>query len=552
MITRGCGESLDTAGNPATIKRVLVALAIVLFAGQAVLFMGSRLDDPYIFARYASNLSRFGDVVWNPGEPRIEGFSSWVWLFVYLAGTNSVPDPVVFARVVGLIAGVALVVAFGRAVLKSPGSAWPGAAALAVVSASPDLAFIATSGMDHALWSLSTWLFLAWLAGSERVGVRHACVAALGILVRPEGFLWFAPLGTLLVAQGAEDRGRALVPRTLRSLAPGLAVLAALFLARWLAFDAWLPNAAAAKHAGGSIPLRIVAGLLYCGHAFGLYIAGPLIVFAAVAASGRRLDLHDRDDRVAFVCLVWVVVLTAFVVAAGGDDTAAFGPARLLTPAVAPAGYLLAWGLRRLPAPGSEAVRALIVVGILLVARAPAAKEALQAATRATTVSSPSAVLTAWHAGLRPAPRLPISDYLVRETPAGESIAVGWAGLVPYQTGLPVIDILGLNDREIRNNPATGRVAAGGREYADEVLRRQPYFICEVFVIRESLADVSAMSDEALYARGVFLPAQRSFLRDPRLAAGYRIDPAAPTAGTCFRRKENAAPTQPTSSAAAR
>ena len=539
MIMRGFGEALDTAGTSAAVKCVLVALAIAVFAGQAVLFMGSRLDDPYIFARYATNLLRFGDVVWNPGEPRIEGFSSWVWLFVYLAGTKSVPDPVVFARVVGLIAGVGLVVAFGRSVLRSPGSAWPGAAALVVVSASPDLAFIATSGMDHPLWSLATWLFLAWLASSERVGARHACVAALGILVRPEGFLWFAPLGILLVAQGAEDRERALVPRSLRSLAPGLAVLAVLFLARWLAFDAWLPNAAAAKHAGGSITIRIVAGLLYCGHAFGLYIAGPLIVFAAVAASGRRLGLRDRDDRLAIVCLVWVVVLTAFVVAAGGDDVAAFGPARLLTPAVAPAGYLLAWGLRRLPAPGTEAVRALAVVGILLASRAPVAKDALRAATGATTISSPSSVLTAWRAGLQPAPRLPISDYLVRETPAGEAIAVGWVGLVPYQTGLPVIDILGLNDRVIRNMPATGRVVAGGRDYADEVLRRQPYFICENFVIRESLAAVSAMGDDALYARGAFLPAQRRLLRHPRLASGYRVDLDAPISGTCLRRKEN-------------
>jgi hypothetical protein len=316
-------------------------------------------------------------------------------------------------------------------------------------------------------------------------------------------------------------------------------VLAVLILARWLAFDAWLPNAAAAKHAGGSIALRTVAGLLYCGHAFGLYIAGPLLVSTAVVVSGRRLGLRDRDDRLAIVCLVWVVVLTAFVVAAGGDDTAAFGPARLLTPAFAPAGYLLAWGLRRLPAPGTEAVRALVVVGILLASRAPAAKEALRIATGATTISSPAAILTGWRAGLQPAPRLAISNYLVRETPAGESIAVGWAGLVPYQTGLPVIDILGLNNRVIRNMPATGRVPAGGRDYADEVLSRQPYFICEVFVIRESIAVASLMDDDALYARGVFLPAQRALLRDPRLASGYRLDLAAPTPGTCFRRKQN-------------
>jgi hypothetical protein len=539
MITRGYEGSLDTAVTSAAVKWVLVALASLLFASQAVLFMGSRLDDPYIFARYAANLLRFGDVVWNAGEPRIEGFSSWAWLLVYLAGTKAVPDPVVLARVVGLIAGVGLIAAFGRSVLRSPGSAWPGVAALAVVSASPDLAFIATSGMDHPLWSLATWLFLAWLAGSERVGMRHACVAALGILVRPEGFLWFAPLGALLVAQAAEDRQRASVLRTLRPLAPGLAVLAVLILARWLAFDAWLPNAAAAKHAGGSIALRTVAGLLYCGHAFGLYIAGPLLVSTAVVVSGRRLGLRDRDDRLAIVCLVWVVVLTAFVVAAGGDDTAAFGPARLLTPAFAPAGYLLAWGLRRLPAPGTEAVRALVVVGILLASRAPAAKEALRIATGATTISSPAAILTGWRAGLQPAPRLAISNYLVRETPAGESIAVGWAGLVPYQTGLPVIDILGLNNRVIRNMPATGRVPAGGRDYADEVLSRQPYFICEVFVIRESIAVASLMDDDALYARGVFLPAQRALLRDPRLASGYRLDLAAPTPGTCFRRKQN-------------
>ena len=54
----------------------------VLAALSSVVFSGTVLDDAFIFARYAGHALRYGDLVWNPDEPRIEGFSSWDWLSV--------------------------------------------------------------------------------------------------------------------------------------------------------------------------------------------------------------------------------------------------------------------------------------------------------------------------------------------------------------------------------------------------------------------------------------------------------------------------------------
>jgi hypothetical protein len=60
----------------------------LIFLVIAVVLAGSQMDDPHIFARYATNLWRYGDVLWNPGEARVEGFSSWIWLGVYAIGVT--------------------------------------------------------------------------------------------------------------------------------------------------------------------------------------------------------------------------------------------------------------------------------------------------------------------------------------------------------------------------------------------------------------------------------------------------------------------------------
>ncbi|HEX5043051.1 MAG TPA: hypothetical protein VFV75_09095 [Candidatus Polarisedimenticolaceae bacterium] len=519
-------------------RAAVLAAAVGVFLLQAILLLGAPFDDPYIFARYAANLRAHGDLLWNPGEPRIEGISSWAWLLVYVVGGVWFPDPVVFARVVGVVLGLVLIALFTRHLSRREGSPWPVIAAAGFLALSPDLAYVAGSGMDHALWALVSWLFLVSLGRAPRPGIGHGIAAGTAILLRPEGFLLFVPLTAALLVEDPKPQpaGRR---HALQVLGAGLVLLAVLLLVRYVAFGAWLPNAAASKHVGGALSVRIVEGVLYAGYTAALYLAIPAALWAV--SGWRGVETSSVERRTAVVCASFVAALLLFIVVAGGDDVFAFGHSRLLTPTFAPAAYLLFAALRRAPAGEHEPVRALGLLLLVLLVRAPGAKEVLQAATEATNLSSRSQILSHWKRGMQPAPLTPLSAYLRQQTPPGEAIAVPWAGLVPFQTGLPVIDMLGLNDATIRNNPPAGR-GLWARPFTEYLLARRPYFICDNYVLDRPLEDIQKLSDAELRGLGAPQPEQRRFLHDPRVAQLYALDSNAPGPGTCLRRLDAAPP----------
>src|SRR5436309_4600632 len=201
------GRAVREAPAPGRYGRLalsLVGLCLLLYLMQAVFFLGSRWDDPYIFARYAAHLWKYGDFLWNAGEPRIEGFSSWLWLAVYIIGVRLMADPVVFARLVGLAAGAALVVSFACEMLRDRENRVAAGCGLVYLTASPALAFFAGCGMDHIAWALVAWSYLLWVGRAREITAAHMAVAALGLLVRPEGFLLFVPVLALVAAERFE------------------------------------------------------------------------------------------------------------------------------------------------------------------------------------------------------------------------------------------------------------------------------------------------------------------------------------------------------------
>ncbi|HVN37866.1 MAG TPA: hypothetical protein VMW19_06785 [Myxococcota bacterium] len=516
-----------------------------VFLVQSLLFLGSAIDDTWIFARYARHLLRYGDVVWNPGEARIEGFSSWPWLAVYAAAERFDLDPVLVAKLVGMALGAALVTHFSFVVLRDRGHRLAGNASAAIL-ASPSLAYYASSGMDHIAWAMAVWMYIVWVCTAEEPRPRHFVVAGLGVLMRPEGFLLFVPALALMASSFLlAGKGARSLASSAWTVAPGLAVMGALLLLRFALFGRWLPNAAAAKHYGGSLMVALVEGSVYLARGFADWAAIPAVVAAVVAgtaglggtrAAGIGEGAGAVGRRIALASVAFSVVLCAFVLVAGGDDTSAFGSTRLLTPAFAPAAFVLFCVLR--PVTSRRAVPALMgVVLVAFVMRVPNALDLLRNATGSTNLSTPADVLLAWRRALEPSPLTPISKYLLDHTPSGAFVAVPWAGLVPYQTDLPTIDMLGLNDRHVAAASNTGRSGRGSRYDAEYVLRRGPYFICENFTVRQPLASLRALSDAELRAMGAFKSGQRDLLRNPLLEEQYEIALDAPTDGTCFRRK---------------
>jgi hypothetical protein len=286
--------------------------------------------------------------------------------------------------------------------------------------------------------------------------------------------------------------------------------------------------------------LRFIDGALYMGESIGLYLAVPTVALAMAVGmeSPNRLG-SERERRLIVAAVSLVLVLVGFILASGGDDTSAFGSTRLITPAIAPAAYVLFCAVRPLVARRRGWLAILTIILVALAARVPSAADAVRQATGATNLASVKDVLFAWQSAFRPQSLSPLSKYLREETPPSEYIAVPWAGLVPWETDLPTIDLLGLNDAHISKVHLSGRGGPDRRYDPDYVLARHPYFICENFVVRGPLDRIQHLDDAELRALGAFKEGQRRLLRHARLVAEYVVDEAAPVNGTCFRRHED-------------
>lgn len=531
---------LETSRSVSRVPRLGVAVWLtapaVVFVGQAAPLLGSKIDDAYIFARYARNFLRYGDIVWNQGEGRIEGISSWLWFLVYVAGQRLGDNPLLLPKVIGITAGVVLVVTFAWQVMGSGGTRAAAIGALAFLVISPALAFYAASGMDHIAWCAMVWLYLLWISTSRTVSVRHMAVAAVAILMRPEGFLLFVPaLAVALSDVWIDDRGSTR-SRPLFSAAAGVGILFGLLATRHALFGRWLPNAAAAKHYGGSLVSRLVDGALYLGDGVSLYLAVPLVAVAMAIGGGASLARTRPERRFILAAGSFIAVLVGFILVAGGDDTSAFGRTRLITPAIAPAAYLLFLAFSSLAARPHAPQWILLSVVASLVSRGPSAAEAVRESTGATNLSGVKEMALGWASARRSAPMSALSQYLRDNTPAGQFIAVPWAGLVPWETDLPTIDLLGLNDPHIARTPLSGRAGPDSRYDAAYVLARRPYFICENFRVTADLFhQLPTLDDGRLRALGAFKAGQRQLLREPQLRSEYEVDAAAPVNGTCFR-----------------
>ncbi|HUP22925.1 MAG TPA: hypothetical protein VNB06_08290 [Thermoanaerobaculia bacterium] len=516
--------------------RLLFSAAVILFfLLHSLMYFSSRLDDAFIFGRYAHNLVTYGDLVWNPGGPRVEGFSSWLWLAVYVVGEMLPVESLLIAKYVGLAVGCLLVFSFGRALRLSGVNEPRLLGAVLCLASYPPLAFFSSSGMDHVAWALVSWWYLTWLSSAPMITVRHAIPAGLGLLVRPEGFLLLVPL-IALVALGKRRSGR------IRVVGAALGVMLPILATRFALFHQLLPNAAAAKHLGGHLGLRLLEGSLYLAPSAG-WLLLPLGV--ALAFATPRLEIPSWWEeslaarRLLLASLAYLAASVLFILVAGGDDSSAFGPSRLLVPLAAPSLFVLFVLLDRISASRTW----ILVISILFVFwQSLNGKTYFQIATDATNLASIDDLTSRMARGFLSTPVHPLTSYLLRLTPPGEFVAIPWAGLVPYQTRLPTIDLLGLNDPKIAHTPVKDRAISSIRYGSDLVIAQAPFFICDNFRLDAPLSEVAEMSDEELRSLGAFKSGQRDLLRHPRLQHLYTIASEAPINGTCLRRRGSASP----------
>ena len=125
---------------------MVTLLACAAFGVVCWVLRGFVTDDSWISVRYAENLAAGAGPVWNPGGPRVEGFSNPLLVYVEAVAAAAGWDAMAAARTVGVVSGLAyvLLVTLGaRAVVGDAAAAVGGL--LTAVSA------------PFALWASVAW-----------------------------------------------------------------------------------------------------------------------------------------------------------------------------------------------------------------------------------------------------------------------------------------------------------------------------------------------------------------------------------------------------------
>lgn len=452
-------ENLDTLWT-AGVMVSLFAVMVSFLAAAGI----EAIDDAYISFRYALNLIDGNGLVYNPGEA-VQGYTNFLWVILLAGAMWAGLPPVPFGFVLGALAGASVVV---LTVIWSMRRLAPGRTSAYVAPV------LLVSNFAVAVWStrgLETGLFTLLILAASLLYLRRgperpfpagsAVLLVLATLTRPEGGLVFGILVLHLLLARLRIKQRLLTRPDLAPLAVfGLSILAYALWA-YLYYGDPLPNTFRAKVGGGLETARHGMEYLWKFYRYGTGL--PLLILPVCFL------FRERRDWTRSLAALLVTVYTSYVVAVGGDVFPAY---RFLVP-IFPFLYLLAGdGMAVMEEQASRFRPLARSLGVMLIL-----------AFLALQTSAPSRAYgwREWNGGNRFTTDLRmVGRWLRGNVRPGTWIALNPAGAVPFESGLPAIDMLGLNDRVIGSTPMDShrsRLVGHARGNGPYVLGRQPEII---------------------------------------------------------------------------
>lgn len=416
---------------------LLAALpALALLVAQCAWLPHFVSDDAFISLRYAERLLAGDGLTWTDGE-RVEGYSNLLWVLGVAAAHGVLGlgvDLVADARLLGFGCGAAalVVLACAGAPRDLPSLARAAVAPLLVASAQATLGWTQAGLEGPLVLLLLAFGFAGLAAAHDRDGdvARWPARTLLGLglpfalacWTRPDAPLWVFVAGLAL----------AVAARSLRVAlalgAPAAAAVGAQLVFRLAYYGDTVPNTAHVK--AEFAPAMWPAGFAYVGAAIAAHPGSFAVAALAIAALWRTPARRPLLAALALPVVAWLLYLASV----GGDH---FPCRRLLHGALAPLAVLVAVAGRR-GAPLAGAVGAAALLGIaanFYVARTDAQSHELRAETWEWQGREIGRALAAAFPSERPL------------------LAVDAAGAVPFYSGLPCLDLLGLCDRTIATTP---------------------------------------------------------------------------------------------------
>jgi hypothetical protein len=465
-----------------TIRRDWLGLLLVGYALYALAFIfnssvvvqGRRyfllFDDAMISMTYARNLAEGHGAVWFPGYDPVQGYSNPLWM-LYMAAIHLLPLsaammslPIQLTGLV-LMCGTIYFITLIAERLEEEGAGLPPAASNAVspVASLSELAPFFAALFTAFYLPLNEWSLRGMEVGLMAFGVTLGVWAALAIAGGARYQWWLFPLLGLLttVRMDAVVPGVVIVswlawavPQKRRAtLVVGMAWIAIFVIAQLLIQKAyyhdWLPNTYYLKLAGIPITRRIPWGI-YVLFRFLVGIGFWVLVLIA-------LQLVAKPSKAIWLLVAVVAGQAAYSIYVGGDSWEWWGGAnRFLCEAMPLFFALIACSLAtfvRSIADQSNrvgpwsAAAAMVALGLFTLLQVNCYQLDSYNTLAQTLLLQEPHELVAHEANLQEA-----LAFKQATTPQVR-VAVVWAGIIPYFSGRPPVDLLGKNDRTIANGP---------------------------------------------------------------------------------------------------
>jgi arabinofuranosyltransferase len=412
---------------PPILAWPLLAVSVSLLLYGCWLSQWMHADDAFITFRYAENLARGLGPVYNAGE-HVEGYSTPLYMFS-LAGASALGFELMpLSRTVGLASVLAIIAVLYRGLRKVGLEAWGAALATFPLSTCFYVHLSSVAGMEtmpHALLLFTGLLLLGDSEPTRKTTLLASFLLILSALTRPEGIAFWG-LGLLLVV--ATDR------RQLSTYMLPFSLFVAHLAWRYSYYGDLLPNTYYVKVGGGFASFS--AGWKELRHYFeNLAHSSWLILAIAGAWAGASLP---QERRRVLVMSTAVIFHVGYVVSVGGDS---LGLKRFYIPVLPLLAYLV--GLAFLKTPRLDLQRNWWRTGVAVTFAL-----ALGYSLFLLLVGKPPLQDHGYFTGNRK-----LGEHLAKTRDPSTRIAVSAAGAIPYFSGLPALDLYGLNDRHISRQP---------------------------------------------------------------------------------------------------
>lgn len=418
-------------------------------------------DDAMISMRYAKNLANGFGLVWNPGETPVEGFTNPLWT-IWMAVLHLLPVAAskmsLLVQVSGAACMLGMLIFVRKIALELAHSELVSLLAVILTAFYMPLNNWALLGMEVSLLvlllSASTYLLLLNLR-TGRFSFWPYLLLGLGTLVRFDMAVPFLASLIFMVILDSRNRRRHL----LWGLAILLVSLGGQTLLRWIYYHDLLPNTYYLKVTGYPMLLRIARGL-YALHTFVWGSNWLLIILPFSLLIFRR----DRQVTLLFTLILGQAAYSAYV---GGDAWEHRGGANRYLALAIPFYFILfsyaAYQLKEFLASklkgeaeiGSQRDRRITlwsnVALVLLITISMINFNFLLGKNRS---------MVRWLLLDQPMFSENNIDYVLisqdieKITTPEARIAVVAAGITPYFSGRPAIDLLGKSDRRIAHENA--------------------------------------------------------------------------------------------------